>query len=163
MARFLGYRLVLSALLAVSFAGRASGATPAGTGEPEPDKPLGTLWYPGPYRAPAPAESPPSVLAPAESPPEPAGAAPVEFRTPATGAPQPGKPLGTLWYPGAYDPNKAKPATLPFPVIAPEPTPPRSQPLPPLDTTKPLGTLWYPGAYERALGVGAGGCRRPEG
>ena len=153
MAHFLGYRLVLSALLAVSFAGRAPGAAPAGTGGHEPDKPLGTLWYPGPYQAPAPAESPPSVPAPAESPQAPAGATPVGFQAPAPvapqpGAPQPGKPLGTLWYPGAYDPNKAKPKTLPAPVIAPEPAPRRSQPLPPLDAAKPLGTLWYPGAYD---------------
>ncbi len=150
MGRSLGYRLTFSALLAVcgtlSLSIVAEAATQPVTSQATPSKPLGTLWYPGPYRpapassTPAPAPIPQPILSPAASPT-------IPFRTPATRAPQPGKPLGTLWYPGAYDPNATAPTSLPATVIDPQPAPPESQPLPPAPNTKPLGTLWYPGPY----------------
>jgi len=146
MARFLGYRLALAALLAVS-GWHAAVAAPTGTGAAEPGKPLGTLWYPGPYQATKPIPVRPLIDPAAATQPVPGPPAPVEFQTPKT-TPETGKPLGTLWYPGTYDPKNVRPAPLPAPVLAPEPAPRRSQPLPPLNAAKPLGTLWYPGVYD---------------
>jgi LPS-assembly protein len=129
--------------------GTPAQAATDGVGSPQPDKPLGTLWYPGPYdpnaTPPAPVKGP--VLAPVQTPIPTPGA--TTFPAPAAGgAPQPGKPLGTLWYPGAYDAARPRPAPLPAPVLTPQPAPPGALPLAPVQYGKPLGTLWYPGPYD---------------
>ena len=158
MGRSLAYCLSISVMLAIigtwglvvvgggGFSTAAKAATQPGTNVVTPDKPLGTLWYPGPYRpalpssTPSPSPIPQPILSPAASPT-------IPFRPPATRAPQPGKPLGTLWYPGVYNPNSPGRTPLPATVIDPQPTPSASQPLPRVHDTKPLGTLWYPGPY----------------
>lgn len=157
----LGKNLALAPLLAVSllwgFAGNAIAAPAPGTGEASPSKPLGTLWYPGPYKAPAPSSQdvktpkPRSVLpeTPAPAPAPPSG---VRFPEPTRTVPRPDKPLGTLWYPGAYDPKSPAQNPKPATVIEPQPAPPQSLPLPPLPYNKPLGTLWYPGPYDAKTG-----------
>ncbi|MBI3113361.1 MAG: LPS-assembly protein LptD, partial [Rhodospirillales bacterium] len=149
MPRFLGRMIAIWAASAGVVAAPAAFAATAGGADP--NRPLGTLWYPGPYQqpAPAPVAAPPPVPQPAPLPhraPEPAPApAPVAVPAPSSvGGPEPGKPLGTLWYPGAYDPAKPAGVPVPSPVIAPSPAPPR----PRVPDDKPLGTLWYPGPYD---------------
>lgn len=142
MRRDLGHFIAFSALLIFGL------AAPAVEGAPSPDlgKPLGTLWYPGPYEPPAPGKAPETAPAPAFSAPAPAPDSPPRAKVPEPppiGTPQPAKPLGTLWYPGAYDPKAAAAAPLPAPII--EPAPP---PAPRRESRKPLGTLWYPGTYD---------------
>ncbi|MCH8238223.1 MAG: hypothetical protein IIC06_08625, partial [Proteobacteria bacterium] len=144
MRRDLGHFIALSALLMVGIAAPAVEGAPS----PEPGKPLGTLWYPGPYEPP-----PGKASETAPAPAFPAPASPLRAKIPEPppiGTPQPAKPLGTLWYPGAYDP-KAPAATLPARVI--EPAPP---PAPGREPSKPLGTLWYPGPYEPKAPPGGG-------
>ena len=157
MKRSFAYRIFLSAVFwapllagAVGLAMPTYGATDS-TGAPQPGKPLGTLWYPGPYdpnaAPPAPVRAPvvSPVLTPAKDTP------PATFfppARPASGSPQPDKPLGTLWYPGAYAPNRPTSAPMPAPVIDPQPAPPSALPLAPVQSGKPLGTLWYPGPFD---------------
>ena len=149
----LGHIFLLSAaLLGGAPATIALGAT-TGLGVPQAGKPLGTLWYPGPYTPKAlpsvsgPASTPP--LAPPISAPS-ANPAPVAIPAqPPVGQAQPGKPLGTLWYPGSYDPKTLKPVLQPTPVAKPTPAPL----LPPRPSTKPLGTLWYPGPYDSRTNI----------
>ncbi len=138
--------IAISAVLISGFLGSGAGAATTGGNPPEPEKPLGTLWYPGPYKppAPVPAAEPVPVVKPA--PPAPAQPAPSAVKIPEPppiGAPRQDKPLGTLWYPGAYDPTGSPPAPQPTPVIQPAPAPA----LPQRPSSKPLGTLWYPGPY----------------
>ncbi|MBC8338624.1 MAG: LPS assembly protein LptD [Rhodospirillales bacterium] len=161
MQRAFPYRFMPPALIAVvlavsvlgpGFASSTEAATD-GVGAPKPGKPLGTLWYPGPYdpnakpapgvrtpiQTPTPTAEPSLIPAPPATP----------FKVPSSvGAPQPGKPLGTLWFPGEYAPNRSRPTVLPAPVLAPEPAPANSQPLAPVQYGKPLGTLWYPGPFD---------------
>ena len=157
MKRSFAYRVLLPGVVlapllagAVGLAVPAHGATDS-SGAPQPGKPLGTLWYPGPYD---PKSAPPAavrapVVSPALTPAEDTPPATYFPPTgPASGSPQPGKPLGTLWYPGAYDPNRPKTSPLPAPVIEPRPASPGAQPLAPVQSGKPLGTLWYPGPYD---------------
>lgn len=131
------HMMAISAVLAVAL------AAPAAEGAaPEPGKPLGTLWYPGPYRTPDPIVAPApaaQIGTPAIKP-----VATDRFQTPPPRRPQPGKPLGTLWVPEAYGKKPSIPQTLPPSVIDPQPTPP----LPRLPARKPLGTLWFPGPYD---------------
>ncbi|NQV83828.1 MAG: LPS assembly protein LptD [Rhodospirillales bacterium] len=151
MKRIAVFRFVLLALGLFLGLGLHAHAATNGAGAPQPDKPLGTLWYPGPYDAnaapsagvPAPILPPVQSRVPAPIP------VPVEVPAqPASGVPQPDKPLGTLWYPGTYDPKQPRPAPLPAPVLDPQPAPPNLQPLAPVQYGKPLGTLWYPGPYD---------------
>ncbi len=150
-------RVLLSAVVAVPLLAGAGGLTmPAqgatdSSGAPQPGKPLGTLWYPGPYNPNA--APPPPVRAPVISPVlTPAKDTPpaIQFppARPASGSPQPGKPLGTLWYPGTYDPNRPRSTPRPAPVLDPQPAPPGAYPLAPVQFGKPLGTLWYPGPFD---------------
>ena len=139
MRRDLGHFIAFSALLIIGL------AAPAVEGAPSPNlgKPLGTLWYPGPYKPP-PEKAPEKAPAPAFSAPAPDSPPRAKVpEPPPIGTPQPAKPLGTLWFPGAYDP-KAQGAPLPGPII--EPAAPR--PAPRRESRKPLGTLWYPGPYD---------------
>ncbi len=57
--------------------------------------------------------------------------------------------MGTLWYPGAYDPKAAPPQPQPTPVAKPLPAPP----IPKRPYAKPFGTLWYPGPYDPKTGA----------
>ncbi|MEE2698380.1 MAG: LPS assembly protein LptD [Pseudomonadota bacterium] len=70
--------------------------------------PLGSLWYPGPYNPNA--TSPKPVKTPLSNPAlkqrKIIPTIPTFPKTePINASPQPGKPLGTLWYPGPYKPN----------------------------------------------------------
>ncbi len=137
--RILGTLAAALAVSAIAVVSPPASAAPAGV---DPDRPLGTLWYPGPYQppeaAPAPApRAPAPVVAPPVSRPAPAAIVPTP---PPVGAPRPETPLGTLWYPGPYDPNR--PSAVPAPAAS--PTPPTSR----VPDDKPLGTLWYPGPYQ---------------
>ncbi|MDA1088889.1 MAG: LPS assembly protein LptD [Proteobacteria bacterium] len=148
MRRRLGHHLTSSVLLAITcawgFSDVAEAATQPGASAATPSKPLGTLWYPGPYQTPI--GAPKSVLSPTANPPA-IYPADVKFPEPAPAISRQDKPLGTLWYPGVYNPNSTVTQPLPAPVLDPQPAPPQSQPLPPVLNTKPLGTLWYPGPY----------------
>jgi len=164
MPRFLGRMIAICTVSAGVVAVPAAYAATAG--DADPNRPLGTLWYPGPYQpptpVPAPVAAPPPVPQPAPLPrrdPEPAPA-PVPVAVPAppsVGGPELGKPLGTLWYPGAYDPAKPTAVPVPAPVIAPTPKPvvaPVPAPPPPrVPNDKPLGTLWYPGPYDPGAAI----------
>ena len=139
----LGHIMAISAVLAVALvAPAAKGAAP------DPGKPLGTLWYPGPYRPPAPTLLTDPIVAPAPAPQiETPAIKPVatdRFPTPPASGPQPGKPLGTLWVPEAYGKKPSTPQTLPPSVIDPQPAPPLPRP----PARKPLGTLWFPGPFD---------------
>ena len=48
---------------------------------------------------------------------------PAQAATDGVSLPQPDKPLGTLWYPGPYDPNATPPAPVKGPVLVPVQTP----------------------------------------
>jgi len=72
--------------------------------------------------------------------------------------PKPGIPLGTLWYPGPFNPNTTPPESIrtptPSPVLTPAnfiPSAPNYTQVQPVSSPpqpkKPLGTLWYPGPY----------------
>jgi LPS-assembly protein len=139
----LGHIMAISAVLAVALvAPAAKGAAP------DPGKPLGTLWYPGPYRPPTPTLLTVPIVAPTPVPEiETPAIKPVatdRFPTPPASGPQPGKPLGTLWVPEAYGKKPSTPQTLPPSVIDPQPVPPLPRP----PARKPLGTLWFPGPYD---------------
>jgi len=143
-------------------------AAPA-AGDASVATPLGTLWYPGPYQAPTATSTP--VIAPVVNPSAistpPAANLPatrppvVKFPQSTPTNPRKDKPLGTLWYPGTYDPGATGPAALPAAVLDPQPAPPRSQPLPPAPGNKPLGTLWYPGPYNAKAPSGPAGIPAP--
>ena len=146
MPRFLGICIVIWAALLAGLSGPAGSRAATGLGAPEQGKPLGTLWYPGPYdpnQAPAALPLGPPAMAPA--PP------------PSRGVPETDKPLGTLWYPGPFDPTKP---ALPVALTVTAPTPPAMAPVPatrPVDLPavsgdKPLGTLWYPGPFDPNAG-----------
>ena len=140
----LGHVITIPALLLAGLSAYGAEAATTGVGPAGPEKPLGTLWYPGPYKPSSPAAAPGPV--PAVTPPAPAVRIPAPVKIPvlpAVTAPRQGKPLGTLWYPGPYDPSGKAPAPQPTPVVEPSPAPlvPR-RPL-----SKPLGRLWYPGPY----------------
>ena len=88
----LGHIMAISAVLAVALvAPAAKGAAP------DPGKPLGTLWYPGPYRPPAPTLLTDPIVAPAPAPQiETPAIKPVatdRFPTPPASGPQP----SVLW------------------------------------------------------------------
>ena len=138
----LGHIMAISAVLAVALVAPAAEGAP-----PESGKPLGTLWYPGPYRPPASTPATAPIVAPAPVPqtetPTLGPVATDRFQTPPASGPQPGKPLGILWVPEAYGKIPSTPQTPP-PVIDPQPAPPLPRP----PAGKPLGTLWYPGPYD---------------
>jgi LPS-assembly protein len=75
-----------------------------------------TLWYPGPYdpntASPTPVKSP--LISPIETPKiNNPMAHSYKSVQPTNSSPQPGKPLGKLWYPGPYTPSEFTPtATL---------------------------------------------------
>ncbi|MDA0306935.1 MAG: LPS assembly protein LptD [Proteobacteria bacterium] len=135
--------LLSTALLAIGPFSTALGAT-TGIGAAQSGKPLGTLWYPGPYTPPISTPDSPPLATPAPAPAPSVNPAPVFSAPTPIRAAQPGKPLGTLWYPGSYDPKNLKPVPQPTPFAKPTPAPV----LAPRPTIKPLGTLWYPGPYE---------------
>jgi len=142
-------RLTLEHIMAISAVLAVALVAPAAKGAaPDPGKPLGTLWYPGPYRPPAPTLLTDPIVAPAPAPQiETPAIKPVatdRFPTPPASGPQPGKPLGTLWVPEAYGKKPSTPQTLPPSVIDPQPAPPLPRP----PARKPLGTLWFPGPYD---------------
>ena len=142
-------RLTLEHIMAISAVLAVALVAPAAKGAaPDPGKPLGTLWYPGPYRPPAPTLLTDPIVAPAPAPEfKPPAIKPVatdRFSTPPASGPQPGKPLGTLWVPEAYGKKPSTPQTLPPSVIDPQPAPPLPRP----PARKPLGTLWFPGPYD---------------
>jgi len=139
-----GHIFLLSmALLASGPFSTVLGAT-TGIGVAQSDKPLGTLWYPGPYTPPSPTPDSPHMVTPVPAPAPSVNPAPVFSAPTPIGAAQPGKPLGTLWYPRNYKSIKLKPVPQLIPFAKPPPTPV----LPPRPTTNPLGTLWYPGPYD---------------
>lgn len=142
--RYLTLVFALSAM-GLSFS-PAQGAT-SGEGPPEAGKPLGTLWYPGPYKAPLPSETQPQPSPLALPQPQiPTNKPPATVVFPVAqpqGGPSSDKPLGTLWYPGDFN-TKGIPVTpQPTPFVEPQPAPE----IPHLPYKKPLGTLWYPGPY----------------
>jgi LPS-assembly protein len=165
MPRFLGIGIVVVATSLAALGGPAKSLAATGVGAPEQGKPLGTLWYPGPYdpnQAPAAQPSPviqPAPIAPADRPLGPPALAPAPSLPPVS-APQADKPLGTLWYPGPFDPTKtaqpvATPVTAPTPATPAPAAPQRPVELPAISADKPLGTLWYPGPYDPATGQAA--------
>ncbi|MFQ5763990.1 MAG: hypothetical protein ACE5GT_03600, partial [Rhodospirillales bacterium] len=72
MRRVLGTTAVATALVLGGLAATEAAAATTGVGVPQPGKPLGTLWYPGPYvppvPAPPPASPPPPRATPAPTP-----------------------------------------------------------------------------------------------
>jgi len=174
MPRFLGRVVAICAVSAGVIAAPAAYAATAGGADA--DRPLGTLWYPGPYQPPAaaPVAAPPTEPPAGPLPSRAVEPAPAPVAHPAAaprGAPRPDKPLGTLWYPGPYQPPAAAPVATPptAPPAGPPPAPlPRravepapaavAQPAPPPvgapEPDKPLGTLWYPGPYGQGTVAG---------
>ncbi|MEE8352635.1 MAG: LPS assembly protein LptD, partial [Rhodospirillales bacterium] len=107
------------ALLASGPFSKVLGAT-TGIGVAQSDKPLGTLWYPGPYTPPSPTPDNPPMATPVPVPAPSVNPAPVFSAPTPIGAAQPKKPLGTLWYPGSYDPKNLKPVPQPTPFAKPD-------------------------------------------
>ena len=106
---FVYYIILTGSIYCTSFVITAYGAS-NNLRTSQPERPLGSLWYPGPFDQSAP--PPTTVRTPIVSPvmiPENKvqsvpGFTPAQ---PTSSLPEPKKPLGMLWYPGPYTPKAA--------------------------------------------------------
>jgi len=118
---------LITALAATAVPLDALAATNTGTGK-DSLRPLGTLWYPGPYTADQPGPAPVPIPAPITVPSLPAIQEPVPVDMPETTGAAVERPLGTLWYPGTYDATGTSPVAVPIPMASPQLPSPRPMP-----------------------------------
>ena len=163
----LGDRLkfgIVAALVAASAPSDARAATGAGD---DSLRPLGTLWYPGPYSADQPGPATVPIQTPIIVPAPPIAVQPIPAGAHIAPDATSGRPLGTLWYPGLYELTGTAPAAVPTPTVSPPPIPVRTlptqtpaalqpsatapiQPVAGQSPDRPLGILWVPTPFDEA-------------